>query len=140
MAEYLTLSLSSGGDVKIKLRPDLAPGHVARIVELTNEGFYDGVKFHRVIPGFMAQGGCPQGTGMGGSDKPDLQAEFNNEPHVRGVCSMARTNYPHSRSSSALMTQPSLIASTRSGARSKKEWNLSMRCPKANRRANPARS
>ena len=99
MAEYLTLSLSSGGDVKIKLRPDLAPGHVARIVELANEGFYDGVKFHRVIPGFMAQGGCPQGTGMGGSDKPDLQAEFNNEPHVRGVCSMARTNYPHSANS-----------------------------------------
>lgn len=99
MAEYLTLSLSSGGDVKIKLRPDLAPGHVVRIVELANEGFYDGVKFHRVIPGFMAQGGCPQGTGMGGSDKPDLQAEFNNEPHVRGVCSMARTNYPHSANS-----------------------------------------
>ena len=99
MAEYLTLSLSSGGDVKIKLRPDLAPGHVERIVELANEGFYDGVKFHRVIPGFMAQGGCPQGTGMGGSDKPDLQAEFNNEPHVRGVCSMARTNYPHSANS-----------------------------------------
>ncbi|MGE8141328.1 peptidylprolyl isomerase [Novosphingobium sp. NPDC080210] len=99
MAEYLTLSLSSGGDVKIKLRPDLAPGHVERIVELANEGFYDGVKFHRVIPGFMAQGGCPQGTGMGGSDKPDLQAEFNNEPHVRGICSMARTNYPHSANS-----------------------------------------
>ncbi|HOB14231.1 MAG TPA: peptidylprolyl isomerase [Novosphingobium sp.] len=99
MAEYLTLSLSSGGDVKIKLRPDLAPGHVERIVELANEGFYDGVKFHRVIPGFMAQGGCPNGTGMGGSDKPDLQAEFNNEPHVRGVCSMARTNYPHSANS-----------------------------------------
>ncbi len=99
MADYLTLSLSTGGDVKIKLRPDLAPGHVARIVELANEGFYDGVKFHRVIPGFMAQGGCPQGTGMGGSDKPDLQAEFNNEPHVRGVCSMARTNYPHSANS-----------------------------------------
>lgn len=99
MSEYLTLSLSSGGDVKIKLRPDLAPGHVARIVELANEGFYDGVKFHRVIPGFMAQGGCPNGTGMGGSSKPDLQAEFNNEPHVRGVCSMARTNAPHSANS-----------------------------------------
>lgn len=98
MAETLTLSLDSG-DVVIKLRPDLAPGHVARIVELAQEGFYDGVKFHRVIPGFMAQGGCPNGTGMGGSDKPDLQAEFNNEPHVRGVCSMARTNYPHSANS-----------------------------------------
>ena len=97
--EYLTLSLSSGGDVKIKLRPDLAPGHVARITELAREGFYDGVKFHRVIPGFMAQGGCPNGTGMGGSSKPDLQAEFNNEPHVRGVCSMARTSYPHSANS-----------------------------------------
>ena len=98
MAETLTLSLDSG-DVVIKLRPDLAPGHVERIVELANEGFYDGVKFHRVIPGFMAQGGCPQGTGMGGSDKPDLQAEFNAEPHVRGVCSMARTSYPHSANS-----------------------------------------
>ncbi len=101
--QYLTLTLDTGngtgGDVKIKLRPDLAPGHVARITELANEGFYDGVKFHRVIPGFMAQGGCPQGTGMGGSDKPDLQAEFNAEPHVRGVCSMARTNYPHSANS-----------------------------------------
>ncbi|MCW1403881.1 peptidylprolyl isomerase [Novosphingobium sp. MW5] len=96
--EYLTLSLDTG-DVKIKLRPDLAPGHVARIKELVSEGFYDGVKFHRVIPGFMAQGGCPQGTGMGGSDKPDLQAEFNAEPHVRGVCSMARTSYPHSANS-----------------------------------------
>lgn len=101
--EYLTLTLDTGngesGDVKIKLRPDLAPGHVERIKELTNEGFYDGIKFHRVIPGFMAQGGCPNGTGMGGSDKPDLQAEFNAEPHVRGVCSMARTSYPHSANS-----------------------------------------
>ena len=97
--EYLTLTLDSGGDVKIKLRPDLAPGHVARITELAREGFYDGVKFHRVIPGFMAQGGCPNGTGMGGSSKPDLQAEFNNEPHVRGVCSMARTNDPNSANS-----------------------------------------
>jgi peptidylprolyl isomerase len=96
--EYLNLQLSTG-DVKIKLRPDLAPGHVDRIKELVNEGFYDGVKFHRVIPGFMAQGGCPQGTGMGGSDKPDLQAEFNAEPHVRGVCSMARTSAPHSANS-----------------------------------------
>ena len=96
--EYLTLTLDSG-DVKIKLRPDLAPGHVARIKELVSEGFYDGVKFHRVIPGFMAQGGCPNGTGTGGSSKPDLQAEFNAEPHVRGVCSMARTSAPHSANS-----------------------------------------
>ncbi|MFN3457969.1 MAG: peptidylprolyl isomerase [Novosphingobium sp.] len=96
--EKLVLTLDSG-DVVIKLRPDLAPGHVERIKELANEGFYNGVKFHRVIPGFMAQGGCPQGTGMGGSSKPDLKAEFNNEPHVRGVCSMARTSYPHSANS-----------------------------------------
>jgi peptidylprolyl isomerase len=98
MAEYLNLSLSTG-DVKIQLRPDLAPGHVERIKELASEGFYDGVKFHRVIPGFMAQGGCPNGTGMGGSSKPDLKAEFNAEPHVRGACSMARTSAPHSANS-----------------------------------------
>ncbi|MDF8332579.1 peptidylprolyl isomerase [Novosphingobium cyanobacteriorum] len=96
--EKLVLSLDSG-DVVIKLRPDLAPGHVERIKELAGEGFYDGVKFHRVIPGFMAQGGCPDGTGMGGSSKPDLKAEFNDAPHVRGVCSMARTSYPHSANS-----------------------------------------
>ena len=96
--EYLTFTLDTG-DVKIRLRPDLAPGHVARIKELVGEGFYDGVKFHRVIDGFMAQGGCPNGTGMGGSSKPDLEAEFNDEPHVRGTCSMARTSAPHSANS-----------------------------------------
>jgi len=96
--EYLNLTLSTG-DVKIKLRSDLAPGHVERIKELASEGFYDGVKFHRVIDGFMAQGGCPNGTGTGGSDKPDLKAEFNAEPHVRGVCSMARTSAPNSANS-----------------------------------------
>jgi peptidylprolyl isomerase len=96
--ETLTLSLDSG-DVVIKLRPDLAPNHVARITELAGEGFYDGVKFHRVIPGFMAQGGCPNGTGMGGSSKPNLAQEFNAEPHVRGVCSMARTNDPNTANS-----------------------------------------
>lgn len=102
MADTLTLTLDTGngeGDVVIKLRPDLAPGHVERITELVSEGFYDGVKFHRVIPGFMAQGGCPNGTGMGGSDKPDLKAEFNAEPHVRGTCSMARTAVPDSANS-----------------------------------------
>lgn len=87
------------GSVKIEMRPDLAPGHVDRIKELAREGFYDGIVFHRVIDGFMAQCGCPQGTGMGGSSKPDLQAEFNSEPHVRGTCSMARTNQPHSANS-----------------------------------------
>ena len=95
----LTLTLDSGGDVVIKLRPDLAPGHVARIKELAGEGFYDGVVFHRVIPGFMAQGGDPTGTGMGGSKKPDLKAEFNKEPHVRGICSMARSSNPNSANS-----------------------------------------
>src|SRR3954452_9693278 len=88
-----------GGRVTIELRPDLAPGHVARIKELVREGFYDGVPFHRVIEGFMAQGGDPGGTGSGGSDKPDLKAEFSREPHVRGICSMARTNDPHSANS-----------------------------------------
>ena len=97
-AQTLTLTLE-GGDVVIKLRPDLAPGHVARITELAKEGFYDGVVFHRVIPGFMAQGGDPTGTGGGGSKKPDLKAEFSKEPHVRGVCSMARTSAPHSANS-----------------------------------------
>ena len=98
MAETLTMHLSTG-DVVIKLRPDLAPNHVARIVELAQEGFYDGVKFHRVIDGFMAQGGCPNGTGMGGSSKPNLRQEFNDEPHVRGACSMARTQDPNSANS-----------------------------------------
>ena len=101
--DTLTFTLDTGdgegGDVVIKLRSDLAPGHVERITELAKEGFYDGVVFHRVIPGFMAQGGDPTGTGMSGSDKPDLKAEFNAEPHVRGTCSMARTNAPNSANS-----------------------------------------
>ncbi len=87
------------GKVVIETRPDLAPNHVARVKELAREGFYDGVAFHRVIDGFMAQGGCPHGTGMGGSDKPDLAAEFNAEPHTRGVCSMARAQNPNSANS-----------------------------------------
>jgi len=98
-ANRLTFSLSTGGDVVIKLRPDLAPGHVQRITDLANSGFYDGVVFHRVIPGFMAQGGDPSGTGMRGSDKPNLTAEFSDEPHVRGTCSMARTSDPDSANS-----------------------------------------
>ena len=98
MAENLILELSTG-DVKIRLRPDLAPGHVARITELADKGFYDGVVFHRVIPGFMAQGGDPTGTGRGGSDLPDIKAEFSKEPHVRGICSMARTPDPNSANS-----------------------------------------
>jgi peptidylprolyl isomerase len=95
----LVLSLDSGGDVVIRLRPDLAPGHVERISQLAQEGFYDGVVFHRVIPGFMAQGGDPTGTGSGGSKLPDLKAEFNAEPHKRGTCSMARTNSPNTANS-----------------------------------------
>jgi peptidylprolyl isomerase len=98
MAETLTFTLETG-DVVIQLRPDLAPGHVERITTLAKEGFYDGVVFHRVIPGFMAQGGDPTGTGMGGSQLPDIKAEFNREPHVRGVCSMARSSNPDSANS-----------------------------------------
>ena len=87
------------GRVVIALRPDLAPGHVERIKTLARKGFYDGVPFHRVIEGFMAQTGDPTGTGTGGSDLPDLTAEFNAEPHTRGVCTMARTCNPHSANS-----------------------------------------
>ena len=97
--ETLTLTLSTGGDVVIRLLPDLAPGHVERIAGLAREGFYEGVVFHRVIPGFMAQGGDPTGRGSGGSELPDLKAEFNDQPHVRGTCSMARTNVPDSANS-----------------------------------------
>jgi len=96
--DTLVLTLDSG-EVTIRLRPDLAPGHVARIKELAREGFYDDVVFHRVIDGFMAQGGDPTGTGMGGSEKPDLRAEFSAEPLVRGVCSMARSSNPNSANS-----------------------------------------
>ena len=87
------------GPVTIEMRPDLAPGHVARIKELVREGFYDGIVFHRVIDGFMAQTGCPHGTGTGGSDYPNLPAEFNAEPHVRGTLSMARAQSPNSANS-----------------------------------------
>lgn len=96
--EKMTFHLDTG-DVEIKLRPDLAPNHVARITELASEGFYDGVVFHRVINGFMAQGGDPTGTGMSGSDKSDIAQEFSKEPHVEGTCSMARTMDPNSANS-----------------------------------------
>ena len=97
--DRLTFTLSTGGDVVIKLRPDLAPGHVERIAGLAESGFYDDVKFHRVIPGFMAQGGDPTGTGMHGSELPDLKAEFSDAPHTRGAVSMARTSDPNSANS-----------------------------------------
>ena len=87
------------GRVTIALLPDVAPGHVARIKELAREGFYDGTPFHRVIEGFMAQGGDPTGTGTGGSKKPNLKAEFSRERHVRGVCSMARAQDDNSANS-----------------------------------------
>jgi cyclophilin family peptidyl-prolyl cis-trans isomerase len=90
---------TSKGRVVIALRPDLAPKHVERIKTLAREGFYDGIVFHRVIDGFMAQCGCPHGVGTGGSKYPNLPAEFNAEPHVRGVCSMARSQNPNSANS-----------------------------------------
>ena len=87
------------GKVVIALRPDLAPKHVEQIKTLARRGFYDGVKFHRVIDGFMAQTGCPKGTGTGGSDLDDLKQEFSAERHIRGVCSMARSSNPNSANS-----------------------------------------
>ena len=90
---------TSKGRVVIAMRPDLAPNHVAHIKKLVGEGFYDGIVFHRVIDGFMAQTGCPDGTGMGGSKYPNLKQEFNAEPHVRGTCSMARAQNPNSANS-----------------------------------------
>lgn len=87
------------GAVVIEMRPDLAPKHVERIKKLVREGFYDGIVFHRVIDGFMAQTGCPKGSGTGGSNYPNLAAEFSAEPHVRGVCSMARAQAPNSANS-----------------------------------------
>lgn len=93
------LDLSNGQRVKIRLMPDWAPGHVERIKELSRRGFYNGVIFHRVIDGFMAQGGDPTGTGQGGSELPDLKAEFNPMPHVRGTLSMARASEEDSANS-----------------------------------------
>ena len=98
-ANKLTLELSNGGTVVVQLRPDVAPAHVDRIRGLAAAGFYNGVVFHRVIPGFMAQTGDPKGTGEGGSDLPDLAAEFNSLPHLRGSVAMARTSDPNSANS-----------------------------------------
>ena len=98
-ANRLTLDLSTGGRVVIQLRPDAAPGHVERIRSLARAGFYNGLMFHRVIPGFMAQGGDPLGTGQGGSKLPDLKAEFNALPHLRGSVAMARAEDPDSANS-----------------------------------------
>ncbi len=95
----LHLDLSTGGRVSILLNPALAPGHVERIKTLTRQGFYNGIVFHRVIEGFMAQTGDPTGTGQGGSPMPDLKAEFSAMPHLRGTVSMARTNEPDSANS-----------------------------------------
>lgn len=104
----LNLDLSTGGRVVIQLRPDIAPGHVARIKELVNKGFYNGIIFHRVIDGFMAQTGDPTGTGQGGSDLPDLKSEFSLYPHLRGTVSMARegSNYDSGNSQFFIMFMP----------------------------------
>ena len=96
--ENTLLIETSKGMVIVELKPDLAPAHVSRIKELAREGFYDGIVFHRVIDGFMAQTGDPTGTGMGGSGT-NLDAEFNDAPHVRGTCSMARAQNPNSADS-----------------------------------------
>ena len=99
LANRLTLTLSNGGTVVIQLRPDAAPTNVERIQTLVRRGFYNGLKFHRVIPGFMAQGGDPKGSGQGGSELPDLKAEFTTIPYMRGMVAMARTDNPDSANS-----------------------------------------
>ena len=119
MADTETIVLeTTKGRVVIALRPDLAPNHVERIKTLAAQGFYDGVPFHRVIDGFMAQTGDPTGTGSGGSDLPDLNAEFNAEPHVRGTCSMAPTKVGSAASTAARSGRASLVATGRPSASS----------------------
>src|SRR6476660_417463 len=98
-ANRLTIELSIGGAVVIQMRPDLAPHHVERIQLLVRQGFYNGLKFHRVIPGFMAQGGDPKGDGSGGSSLPDLKAEFSTMPFFRGTVAAARTDQPDTANS-----------------------------------------
>ena len=98
-ANHLFLELSTGGRIEIQLRPDLAPHHIQRIQALVRRGFYNGLSFHRVVPGFMAQGGDPKGTGEGGSELPDLKAEFTAVPFMRGTLGAARSNSPDSANS-----------------------------------------
>jgi len=98
-AEDTLILETTQGRVIIQLFPDLAPGHVERMKTLVRQNFYDGIVFHRVIDGFMAQTGCPHGTGTGGSSLPNLKAEFSNTPHVRGTCSAARSQSPDSANS-----------------------------------------
>jgi len=98
-ANKLTLQLSNGGTVVIQMRPDIAPHHVAQIQTLVRQGFYDGLTFHRVIPGFMAQGGDPKGTGEGGSNLPNVKAEFTQMPFLRGTAAAARADDPDSANS-----------------------------------------
>ena len=98
-ANHLFLDLSTGGTVEIVLRPDLAPHHIERIQTLVRRGFYNGLIFHRVVPGFMAQGGDPKGTGQGGSELPDLKAEFTSVPFLRGTVGAARADSPDSANS-----------------------------------------
>lgn len=98
-ANKLSLELSNGGTVVIQMRPDLAPNHVQRVQTLVRQGFYNGLTFHRVVPGFMAQGGDPKGTGEGGSSLPDLKAEFTSVPFMRGTVAAARTQEPDTANS-----------------------------------------
>ena len=131
----LTLETTQG-PVVIKMRPDLAPNHVAHIKRLVDEKFYDGIVFHRVIDGFMAQTGCPRGTGTGGSKYPNLKAEFNAAPHVRGTVSMARAQDPNSANSQFFICSGTHVFSTaniRFGARSRPAWRMSTRSSAENR-------
>ena len=140
--DTMTLETTKG-NVVIEMRPDLAPGHVARIKELVREGFYDGIVFHRVIDGFMAQTGCPQGTGTGGSGKK-LKAEFNKEPHVRGTVSMARAQDPEFRRQPVLhlLRRRDLPRQPvhRLGQGRPRAWRTSTRSSAASRCAIPTRS
>ena len=127
-SDILLLDLKSG-QVKIELYPEDAPNHVKRIKELANEGFYDGIVFHRVIAGFMAQTGDPTGTGRGGSDKPDLKAEFNNRDFVKGVLGMARSQSPDSANSQFFICLGLLhlisMGSIPCLEKCSREWNMS---------------